>query len=126
MTLIIPRVANLDKVEANYAKFLQALADHGFKGEIEDRYAARLLVATDNSVYQKMPQAVVFPRDKHDVVTIFKTANDPQFKSIVLTPRGGGTGTNGQSLSRGEMIDMSRHMKGVSDFDPAKSDTPFI
>lgn len=119
MTLIIPRVANLDKVEANYAKFLQALADHGFKGEIEDRYAARLLVATDNSVYQKMPQAVVFPRDKHDVVTIFKTANDPQFKSIVLTPRGGGTGTNGQSLSRGVIIDMSRHMKGVSDFDPA-------
>ena len=118
MNLMIPRVANLNKVKAEYEQFLQALARNGFKGEIEDRYAARLLVATDNSVYQKMPQAVVFPKDKHDVVTLFKLASDAQFKSIIITARGGGTGTNGQSLSAGIIIDMSRHMKGVSEFKP--------
>ena len=120
MSVMIPRVANLNKVKAEYEQFLQALVHQGFKGEIEDRYAARLLVATDNSVYQKMPQAVVFPRDKHDVVTLFKLASNAQYKSLIITARGGGTGTNGQSLSSGIIIDMSRHMKGVSDFNVAE------
>lgn len=119
MAGVIPRIANLAKVEAHYQKFLEALAQSGFKGEIESSYAARLLCATDNSVYQRMPQAVVFPQDKADVVQLFKLAAQSSFASIVLTPRGGGTGTNGQSLSSGVIIDMSRHMKRVSELDVA-------
>ena len=118
MTLIIPQIVNVSKVDNDHARFLEALARNGFAGEIEDRYAARLLVATDNSVYQKMPQAVVFPKSKQDVVTLFKTASAPEFKKIRITPRGGGTGTNGQSLNHGVIVDMSRHMKSFSDFRP--------
>lgn len=115
---MIPRIANITKVEANYSKFLEALANSGFSGDIEDRYSARLLVATDNSVYQKMPQAVVFPKSKEDVVKIFELGKRADMKHVKFTPRGGGTGTNGQSLTNGLVIDMSRYMKGVWDFDP--------
>lgn len=114
---MIPRIANLSKVEPNSQSFLEALAHSGFKGEIEDSYAARLLCATDNSVYQKMPQAVVFPYDKNDVVTLFKLAAQSRFASVKFAPRGGGTGTNGQSLSSGIIIDMSRHMKRTGKLD---------
>lgn len=114
---MIPRIANLTKIEGVYLKFLHNLAETNFAGEIEERYAARLLCATDNSVYQRMPQAVVFPKSKQDVVTLFKLAANPQYKSIVFAPRGGGTGTNGQSLTSGIVIDMSRHMKGVDKID---------
>lgn len=118
MTVMVPRIANLNKVEAKYVKFLETLSSGGFTGEIEYRYAARLLVATDNSVYQRMPQAVVFPKSKADVALIFKIASRPEMKAIKFAPRGGGTGTNGQSLTDGVVIDMSRHMKKVWDFDP--------
>ena len=116
---MIPRIANLSKVEAKYHQFLQNLAHQGFTGEIEERYSVRLLCATDNSVYQKMPQAVVFPKSKQDVALLFKLAAQKGMESLVFAPRGGGTGTNGQSLCSGIIIDMSRHMKGVRDLDVA-------
>ena len=119
MAGIIPRIANLAKVEANYQKFLEALAKSGFKGEIESSYSARLLCATDNSVYQRMPQAVVFPQEREDVVKLFKLASERQFSALAFAPRGGGTGTNGQSLTSGIVIDLSRHMKRVSALDVA-------
>ncbi|WP_317382733.1 FAD-binding and (Fe-S)-binding domain-containing protein [Anaerobiospirillum succiniciproducens] len=115
---MVPRIYNLRKIETAYVKFLEALTSSNFSGEIEDRYAARLLVATDNSVYQRMPQAVLFPKSKEDVVEIFKLASRSEFKSVKFAPRGGGTGTNGQSLTDGIVIDMSRHMKKVWDFNP--------
>ncbi len=118
MTVMVPRIYNLRKIETAYVKFLEALTSSNFSGEIEDRYAARLLVATDNSVYQRMPQAVLFPKSKEDVVEIFKLASRSEFKSVKFAPRGGGTGTNGQSLTDGIVIDMSRHMKNVWDFNP--------
>lgn len=116
---MITRIANLPLVETNYKKFLEALHSAGFSGEIEDRYAARLLCATDNSVYQKMPQAVVFPKSEEDVSLIFKLSQRNEFTNVKFAVRGGGTGTNGQSLSSGLIIDMSRHMKGVRDLDIA-------
>ncbi|MCI6862711.1 FAD-binding and (Fe-S)-binding domain-containing protein [Anaerobiospirillum succiniciproducens] len=115
---MVPRIYNLRKIETAYVKFLEALTSSNFSGEIEDRYAARLLVATDNSVYQRMPQAVLFPKSKEDVVEIFKLASRSEFKSVKFAPRGGGTGTNGQSLTDGIVIDMSRHMKNVWGFNP--------
>ncbi|EGH17661.1 oxidoreductase, FAD-binding protein, partial [Pseudomonas savastanoi pv. glycinea str. race 4] len=34
-------------------------------------------------------------------------------RQVVLTPRGGGTGTNGQSLTDGVVVDLSRHMNNI-------------
>lgn len=39
----------------------------------------------------------------------------PEFRAVVLTPRGGGTGTNGQSLTDGIIVDLSRHMNRILD-----------
>jgi hypothetical protein len=36
----------------------------------------------------------------------------------VLTARGGGTGTNGQSLTDGIVVDLSRHMNRILEIDP--------
>ena len=72
------------------------------------------MFATDNSIYQVTPQAIVFPRNATDVVRVAKLAAEPRFAAIVLTPRGGGTGTNGQSLTDGIIVDLSRHMNRIS------------
>ncbi|MGB5445195.1 MAG: FAD-binding and (Fe-S)-binding domain-containing protein, partial [Psychromonas sp.] len=90
-----------------------ALSATNYSGEIEKSYASRLAVATDNSVYQCLPQAVLFPRSTQDIVEICKLAQSDEFAGIRFSPRGGGTGTNGQSLSNDLVLDLSRFMNQI-------------
>ncbi|HAB03656.1 MAG TPA: hypothetical protein DCE25_12300, partial [Pseudomonas sp.] len=98
---------------ADYPAFLQALRSSGFRGQISADYATRTVLATDNSIYQRLPQAAVFPLDADDVAHVARLMAEPRFQAIKLTPRGGGTGTNGQSLTDGIVVDLSRHMNQI-------------
>lgn len=40
------------------------------------------------------------------------------FLVVDFTPRGGGTGTNGQALNRGIIVDMSRYMSRIIEINP--------
>lgn len=98
-------------IESDYQEFLVLLKRSAFSGDIESSYASRLAVATDNSIYQRLPQAVVLPKSTEDLSIIGKTAS--QFENVRFSARGGGTGTNGQSLTSGIIVDMSRYMNNV-------------
>jgi FAD/FMN-containing dehydrogenase/Fe-S oxidoreductase len=104
---------------ARYPEFLQALLASGFRGQLSADYATRTVLATDNSIYQRLPQAAVFPLDTDDVARIATLMAEPRFREIKLTPRGGGTGTNGQSLTDGVVVDLSRHMNSILEIDVA-------
>lgn len=93
--------------------FLQLLTENGFRGDTATTYADRLIMATDNSIYQLLPDAVVFPRCTADVVLLARISRRAEFASLAFTARGGGTGTNGQSLNHGVIVDLSRHMQGI-------------
>lgn len=95
-----PATANLSDV----------LRHAGFAGDIDTDTALRAAMSTDNSVYQLTPDVVLAPRDADDLVRILRVLSLPGFAHIALTARGGGTGTNGQSLNRGIILDMRRHM----------------
>ncbi|MBB3230452.1 FAD-binding and (Fe-S)-binding domain-containing protein [Halomonas stenophila] len=120
-------IARLDTAHASthghadtpYRHFLEALADAGFEGEIAPDYANRTVLATDNSLYQRLPQAVLYPRGVADLERIARLAGREAFRRVVLAPRGGGTGTNGQSLTDGLVVDVSRHMTAILDIDVA-------
>lgn len=99
--------------------YLDALEEAGFTGDVETSLSSRLVSATDNSIYQVMPQAVVFPRAGADMDLIMAVANQDAFRHLKLYARGGGTSTNGQSLGSGIVVDTSRHMRQILDFDPA-------
>ena len=70
-------------------------------------------MATDNSVYQVVPQAVLYPRSADDIAVMLKLAQGPEYATLSFFPRGGGTGTNGQSLGGGIIVDLSRHMNQI-------------
>lgn len=103
--------------DAPYLRFLEALKAVGFEGEIAPDYAARTVLATDNSLYQRLPQAVLYPRYGEDLQRIAHLAGQVEHRRVVLTPRGGGTGTNGQSLTDGLVVDVSRHMNRILEID---------
>lgn len=93
--------------------YLTELRLRGFEGDITHSQADRTVFATDNSIYQLSPQAIIFPRHETDVVRIAKLASESRFRHLQLTPRGGGTGTNGQSLTDAVSVDLSRHMNAI-------------
>ncbi len=96
-----------------YRSFLGALIDRGFLGEIEATHGAKIVFSTDNSIYQRLPQAVIFPRNSLDLEIAARLVDSPEFRQVTLAPRGGGTGTNGQSLTEGVVVDLSRHMNRI-------------
>ncbi|UST55520.1 FAD-binding oxidoreductase [Comamonadaceae bacterium OTU4NAUVB1] len=114
---MIPRLQSQDAPVTVYAEFLSELRLRGFEGDISQRPADRVVFATDNSIYQVPPQAVVFPRHETDVVRVATLAHEERFRSITFTPRGGATGTNGQSLTDGIAVDLSRHMNAILEVD---------
>ncbi|MBE9019446.1 FAD-binding oxidoreductase, partial [Chroococcidiopsidales cyanobacterium LEGE 13417] len=104
---MIPKLNLKDNLKSEYLLFLEALAKTPFSGGIRPDFASRLMMSTDNSIYQILPQAVVYPKTEIDLVHLFQLAQQERFKSVTFSPRGGGTGTNGQSLSSGIIIDCS-------------------
>ena len=116
---VIRPVAAPLPLSAAYKDFCRKLKEAGFEGEISNRHAERAVLSTDNSIYQRLPQAIVYPRHAADVQCVARLAADPAYRRIVLTPRGGGTGTNGQSLTDGIVVDVSRHMNRILHIDVA-------
>eukprot|EP01037_Dinobryon_pediforme_P012517 gene12517-12605_t len=86
-------------------------------GDLAPGYGDRLVSATDNSIYQLLPQAIAFPRTTEDLVRIARVAAEARFSGVAFVPRGGGTGTNGQSLTEGLVVDVSRHMNRILEID---------
>ncbi|WP_235039784.1 D-2-hydroxyglutarate dehydrogenase YdiJ [Vreelandella profundi] len=111
------RSAPFERLGSAYVRFLEALKTRGFEGDIAPDYAHRTVLATDNSIYQRLPQAAVYPKHAEDLERLTKLAAQTTHRSVVLTPRGGGTGTNGQSLTDGIVVDVSRHMNKILEID---------
>lgn len=108
---MLPLVNSQSAIAQSYLNFLVALKSAGFCGDIETRYSSRLAVATDNSIYQRLPQAVVHPTSVADLQLIGRLG--AEHTEVKFSARGGGTGTNGQSLTQGIVVDLSRHMDQV-------------
>ncbi len=110
---MIPQISQAPGLVQLVLTFLQCLKEQGFTGDSATNYADRLSLSTDNSIYQLLPDAALFPRSTADVALIARLAGEERFTSLTFTPRGGGTGTNGQSLNQGIVVDMSRYMNRI-------------
>jgi FAD/FMN-containing dehydrogenase/Fe-S oxidoreductase len=108
---MIPRLESRESVSSEICNFFEALLGCGFEGEIAGDDATRAVLSTDNSIYQITPAAAVFPKNHQDLIRLVRAAHD--LPGIEIYPRGGGTGTNAQSLGKGVVVDTSRHMNQV-------------
>lgn len=110
---MLPELELNVSIQGKVLEYLANLKESGFEGDICSDYANRLVMATDNSVYQVLPESVLFPKHSRDIELILKTASKEVYQNIKFSPRGGGTGTNGQSLNDGLVVDMSRYMNHI-------------
>ena len=70
----------------------------------------RILYATDASAYREMPDGVLFPKSKEDLVEAVQYAIDNK-KPII--PRGAGTSLAGQVVGDGLVIDTSKYLNKI-------------
>jgi len=110
---MLPRLDPQELVAPLYQDYVKALSQRHFTGDISTSYGARLAVATDNSIYQQLPQLVLHPRTKQDIALLTQLASEDKYHAIKFSARGGGTGTNGQSLTPGIIVDLSKYMNRI-------------
>ncbi len=112
---MLPRLDPQELIAPLYQMYAKELATLAFTGDINCQYSSRLAVATDNSIYQQLPQLVLHPRCKQDIQVLTELASQEKYQAIKFSARGGGTGTNGQSLTPGIVVDLSKYMNRILD-----------
>ncbi len=73
--------------------------------------------ATDASIYQVQPLAVVVPKTVADVQAVLALARDG---GVPVLPRGGGTSQCGQTVNRAIVLDCTKHLRAVLSVDAAE------
>ena len=84
------------------------------EGDILNSAFDRGRYATDASIYQIMPQAIMVPKTWHDVEAALDFAKT---EGISLLPRGGGTSQSGQTVNDALVIDFTKHLNEILDYD---------
>jgi len=74
--------------------------------------------STDASIYQIEPIGVVIPRHQQDVLCALQIAAD---EGIPVLPRGGGTSQVGQTVGTALVMDTTRYLNQIGDFDPEEA-----
>ncbi len=85
------------------------------KGEVRFDEVSRVLYSTGACMYRIKPLGVVFPKKAEDVITTVRYAAD---RGIPLIPRGGGSSRCGQELGAGIILDFTRYMHRILEFNP--------
>ena len=83
-------------------------------GEVRFDDKARSLYATDASPYEIKPYGVVLPKTIEDIKHTVSVAKKHK---LPILPRGGGTSLAGQTVGEAIVLDVSKYMTKVLDFD---------
>ena len=88
------------------------------EGDIFTDIKTRLLYATDASVYREIPIAVARPLNERDIITLVEFAAKNNFP---LIPRTAGTSLAGQVVGHGMVVDFSKYMTRILEFNAEES-----
>ena len=78
----------------------------------------RVLYSTDASQYKEMPLAVTKPKNKNDIKKIIAFARE---NNTNIIPRGAGTSLAGQVVGNGIVVDVSKYMNKILEFNKDKN-----
>jgi FAD/FMN-containing dehydrogenase/Fe-S oxidoreductase len=95
--------------------FIRRLAA-SIEGEVRPGLHDRLLYATDASLYQVEPLAVVIPASMLDAARAVRVC---AASGVAILPRGGGTSLAGQCTNRAVVLDMTPNCRRVLELDEA-------
>ena len=90
------------------------LLDQEIEGEVLFDKFSRGRYSTDASIYQIEPLGVVVPKTENDISVTFEVAKK---YGLPVLPRGGGSSQCGQTVGESIVIDTSKYLNKILDFD---------
>ncbi|ARP85802.1 FAD-binding and (Fe-S)-binding domain-containing protein [Bordetella genomosp. 9] len=112
---VLPQPVRLVPYAAGAAPALATRLRKALRGDVLFDGASRGRYATDASIYQITPIGIVVPRDQADLAVALDVARDAQ---VPVLARGAGTSQCGQTVAEALVIDTSKWLNRVTDFDP--------
>lgn len=97
---------------------IAARIGRAIEGEVHFDAFSRGRYSTDASVYQIEPVGVVVPKTIADVAAVIEIARE---EGLPLLPRGGGSSQCGQTVGEALVLDVSKYLNNVIDFDPGSA-----
>jgi FAD/FMN-containing dehydrogenase/Fe-S oxidoreductase len=107
-------VAGGSEVSARAGAPLEEALRRGLRGRVLFDAFSRGRYATDASIYQLDPIGVVVPASDQDALTALGIA---AAHGVPILPRGAGSSQCGQSVGEALVIDTTRHLDAIADFD---------
>jgi FAD/FMN-containing dehydrogenase/Fe-S oxidoreductase len=104
--------------EDKYAVEARGIAEalrQRIEGEVRFAAGDRALYATDLSVFRQVPIGVVVPRTVDDVVATVAVCRE---HGVPILARGGGTSLAGQTCNLAVVIDFSKYLNHILEYDP--------
>lgn len=108
------RMAVLDKKDQNHDRARAELHRLLPREALVDT-VSRGIYATDASIFEFMPIAVVTPRNEGELAMTLKVAQD---LGVPVMPRGGGTSLAGQTCNNAIVMDVSKHLHHLLELNP--------
>jgi len=93
---------------------LQRRLEREIRGQVWFDAFNRGRYSTDASIYRIMPVGVTVPADEEDAAAVLAIAEE---EGVPVLPRGAGTSQNGQAIGEALILDCTRHLNNVIDFD---------
>ena len=85
------------------------------RGELYTDLIFREVFASSACLYRLLPQAVLIPQNTSDVIEAVKFSRQ---EKISLTPRGAGSGTAGQAIGKGLILNFTRFFNRILEINP--------
>jgi FAD/FMN-containing dehydrogenase/Fe-S oxidoreductase len=93
---------------------LVARLQGSIRGEVSAEASVRALYTSDASNYRVVPAAVVAPATVDELATVVGVAGEA---GVPITMRGAGTSLAGNAIGPGLVIDVARHLHGITSLD---------
>src|SRR3954470_24362106 len=96
-------------------EFVEALKAAGFEGDIDGSEVTRQAYSHDASLFELVPQLVVYPKHSSDLERLVTAGNQKRnsLPSLSLTPRSAGTDMSGGAIGQSVVVDFNRYFKSI-------------
>src|SRR3989344_5407125 len=98
-------------------KFVSLLKQRGFEGDIDNSEQTREFYSHDASLFEMVPQLVVFPKNTQDLQRLVVSAHlaRHELPNLSLTARSSGTCMSGGAINDSVIVDFTRYFNKIEE-----------
>lgn len=97
--------------------FYRGLKQKGFEGDIDNSDITRQTYSHDASLFELVPQVVVFPKNAADLGRLVASVNETrgEIRGLSLTARSAGTCMSGGSINESVIVDFPKYFNAIEE-----------